>query len=988
MDETNIIDVLKNSMNNKTKQYILSIIIFIIIGLVIIDQIVRLTSFIINYDYNFNYGRMLKQVCGDAYFEYETERYNITQNLDKYYIKNDNFYNQYYQLIYAFSIIVGIIISFVFALLFIDTTFSISDIFKKVLNIKKFSDVFSTIFESIKSYNIINVIYFLIKVLLIFYIILIIPIYLILAFTSNVDISPFNINIGNIISHTLIFSFLFLIKLNSKIFSNSDSETSMFIYYIFLILYICVIYFITNITKIYIKQKELNDLKNEYEGETTFDKQTFYYKYNKDSGDTNNIIYDYILSILGLNNINISYQSIFINSLNGFIAIFGILVITLIIIYYLLEYFKSINYTFMDFLDNKWNDSFMLYYFAIIPFTILFIIFLVVIATKEYNTLINRNMIYKPTNLYKNNIYILNDIFKSLIKNDEVDKYNKSIQRNVANGIFLTLFTELFNNMHNSDGIDIIPELKYDEDTYVALKDDDKSYNYNSMKEYDIDYYLNNKTKNSNIFYVKNNCNNINEELLATFMFNSMAPFKLSNDNKRYDEEEAQFILKTNTIQLYITLYINSLVFTNNILNNNNYIGSKELLYSNNYETNNRLTDINEIYKTIIKNFDYDTLYGILNKKIDEYDNVIINILKSYINMKLSIYIITCSYLKTICQCNNENDIYFEEFKDNDELKNKINTILKKKGDNTTKIKKKYIVIVSKILKETFTNINDMMSNKLEYRNNYILTNFIIKNYNNVYNNEEDQYKKKYLIMANLNNEKTLSVIDTHFYEIKNLLDTNFNDITLLFDKYQYVDVSQNIIEYSTGVDSANSANVDVNKINLATAVLSDEEKMNILNIIKKYSEKLIEINTKYAIYIELYKEDSSRDYKNELTFNNNKLFIEKQLKLQQTLYKTINDNINKLGNTVANFMDNIVYIEYTTPYYNNITDYNKYNEALNKILNNEFMKELQDMTIDKMKDIENYSINLNEISKQTSSSVYILVIVYLIIIYISGFIE
>ena len=92
---------------------ILNITLNTIVFIIIINQLIRLTKFSYEYNYHYDYGNKLKSICTNENVEYETNRYQLNNNIKN--IELDN-YNHYIILILSiiFTVTISIIFTFIF----------------------------------------------------------------------------------------------------------------------------------------------------------------------------------------------------------------------------------------------------------------------------------------------------------------------------------------------------------------------------------------------------------------------------------------------------------------------------------------------------------------------------------------------------------------------------------------------------------------------------------------------------------------------------------------------------------------------------------------------------------------------------------------------------------------------------------------------------------------------------------------------------------
>ena len=105
--------------NNDILKNLIIYITYIIILYIIIEEIYNISILVFNYNYNFDYGLMLRKICNNEYFEYETERFQLYNNIAALRLQND-IYNKknYMTLLLIFSIFISIIISYIFSEIF------------------------------------------------------------------------------------------------------------------------------------------------------------------------------------------------------------------------------------------------------------------------------------------------------------------------------------------------------------------------------------------------------------------------------------------------------------------------------------------------------------------------------------------------------------------------------------------------------------------------------------------------------------------------------------------------------------------------------------------------------------------------------------------------------------------------------------------------------------------------------------------------------
>lgn len=228
-----------------------------IVIIIIFNQFIILTKFSYKYNFHYDYGNKLKTVCTKENVEYETNRYQLNNN-----IKNIEINNYNHHIILILSIIFTVTISIIFTFIF----------YNEFCNMNK----------NFMDYSFKSKIYILF-IILITFCILINPILLILFKLFNLKyynvISLFNHNINK--TNLYIISSIFIILIIFKLIiiyydynipefieekQNKNTRYIELFYFIFyLFIYIGTLYYITNIILLYsYKIKEFTVDKNEF----------------------------------------------------------------------------------------------------------------------------------------------------------------------------------------------------------------------------------------------------------------------------------------------------------------------------------------------------------------------------------------------------------------------------------------------------------------------------------------------------------------------------------------------------------------------------------------------------------------------------------------------------------------------------------------------------------------------------------------------------
>ena len=236
---------------------ILNITLNTIVFIIIFNQLITLTQFAYKYNFYYDYGSKLKDVCTRENVEYETNRYQLNNN-----IKNIEINNYNHHIILILSIIFTITISIIFTFIF----------YNEFCNMNK----------NFMFYNLKCKLYILFTLLMTFCI-LIYPILLIifkvfnLKYNNVISLFNHNINKKNLYIISSIFGGLIIFKLIiiyynynipdfAKEKQNKNTRYIELFYFIFyLFIYIGTIYYITNILLLYsYKIKKFTVDKNEF----------------------------------------------------------------------------------------------------------------------------------------------------------------------------------------------------------------------------------------------------------------------------------------------------------------------------------------------------------------------------------------------------------------------------------------------------------------------------------------------------------------------------------------------------------------------------------------------------------------------------------------------------------------------------------------------------------------------------------------------------
>ena len=116
----------------------LQITMYVIIGLLIFEELIRLTNFVYKFNTYYDYGRMLKNVCGTNYTEFETDRFQIAANIDDIKISDTN----YELFFYIFCVTVTFAICIIFLYTYLLATTNI-DIWNNFITLDQIKNIFT-----------------------------------------------------------------------------------------------------------------------------------------------------------------------------------------------------------------------------------------------------------------------------------------------------------------------------------------------------------------------------------------------------------------------------------------------------------------------------------------------------------------------------------------------------------------------------------------------------------------------------------------------------------------------------------------------------------------------------------------------------------------------------------------------------------------------------------------------------------------------------
>ena len=916
---------------------ILNITLNTIVFIIIFNQLITLTQFAYKYNFNYDYGNKLKDVCTRENVEYETNRYQLNNN-----IKNIEINNYNHHIILILSIIFTVTISIIFTFIF----------YNEFCNMNK----------NFMFYNLKCKLYILFTLLMTFCI-LIYPILLIilklfnLKYNNVISLFNHNINKKNLYILSSIFGGLIIFKLIiiyynynipdfAKEKQNKNTRYIELFYFIFyLFIYIGTIYYITNILLLYsYKIKKFTVDKNEFI-------------------DTKSVIGQYINKLFGLSEHNkfiekieykksVDFESnkevntknnnlpINLNNFNNIPSenieniqkqITSILDNLPEINTENIDTKKLINKCIKDYMVIKYDDK-----NSIGDKEVENILYEKIKGNDDINSLSgeNKNIISSIiTQKISKSIQILDIEIKdnNNIKEEEViiknnEKYElyssdtKSIFRKNVEGllfiigifllsIFIVNFGISFYNQRFGSRIKnniIIPLLSLYILILILISND----SFNKM----INNYIIDNPK----FIYKNNINNIN------YNFNKIL------ENELYIYENTNNTLCKNAKNSFISV-INNILFNRSIITNNtleNIIKFPTELKNYENDCYNNKKDIDYNLETNLEDIFYDRddcsdIKGgkikdiIKNTTIYDYNSLeLINLLK---DIKLT-------------QFNNsiENTILYDIINKNKKHENiKIMiTKIKKKLNNLFK-NTLYNTIV---LKKSYNNIDIYEKENIDYLND---TKY--NNYSNVENTNSEIKKYNYIIDTII--DEYINMILINQYLLSKLVNTN--SLNEIFDK-----IDKNEIDYKLKKDITEYINnfIELYKTYLNKLNLIFKSKYNLNNKTNKISLYLINVynninkeNPYYDDVIYPYNKNENKiNHKSEMINLNKNLtnIINDYDKLRIICNDKIKYNNNECNIHNTNYDKKVLSIKIENIIRVNILNIDKLLEIIDKIIN------------------------------------------------------
>lgn len=904
-------------MKNKTKSSVLRYIAYIIVFLMIIDQVFSLTYFVYNYSVNYDYGKQMEKTCESNYVEYETDRFQVSNNIIDIAIQNDNYNDKYDILILILSTIIAFSMIYFFVFIFIENLFDnyLSTVLNKVFsNRQSYQTITSTMKELFGDFNelsVINKIIIIAKVLIILSLILIVPLTFILKFNYNIDISPFyhckSKGFNEVLeSYDIIIVVFYLLILIILLFK---SNISIFFNIVFFYIFIASFYYIFYLYDTYnIHSEDVKESSKYNNSDNDLLKQLqFSLTYFDDINNSDeNIMYRYLASLFGFENYNLCLKST-----KDIVAYLISFIIILLIIYGLLR-LKPDGMILYGMFDNESLDSDSIFYLAIVPNILLLVVITVNMANKEFNTFVNKYILYKPNNLYKRNIQKINNIFNEIIVNDKTNIINNSVCKNIANAVNMTLYSNIF---HLYEGDIFTPSFIYngscEKGDYIE---------YFRLKEYNFNNYID--KKGINIFYDDSKCSSVNNDLIISVM-RSVIPYYDGNelDDTDLDSFKEKFISR---LKYAIT----------NVMNKKTYCGTRGLVLSNDFQANNTIKEIN-VPKKDLYTFDEDTLA------------VVINVADEYMKYIEIVYKYVLTVIQALCRCNEIEDFTTQGYEN---LYNKIEDTVRNStnGNYSLNIKKEFVNKFALITNQMFMNVNTVLSKRTKItEDNNKITKFIIQNYNIYQTSSYRKYLQDTFIEMNKNIEINISPQFEDIEDIKDII-SQLNDIVHILFK-----------------NTESEMNKEINQTKL-------NENVKMLNNMKNNYIDLFK--TKYYFDSNVY---------NEMLFEYKLNYIEQHIEIHSKM-------ITKFDSNSSYNIQKIITVDIYDETFEKINKtFDNLYLTLAKLANDEYKRQVFKSNYREIdSDLEVYSRNLLTMANNSSTNVYTLLSIYIVVILIANFIE
>lgn len=872
-------EYLKTMMENSNKKSILQTIVYVIVILLILDQIYTLTKFAMKYNNAFHYGNGIKNVCNEGYIEYETPRFQLSERNKDLFIENDTNSSKYTGIFLIICITIllyfNILVVFSYASGFIDIESFLSDL--KISSLLS-ADITTIIVAIIVKFfkfidlsdnitNVLKVLFTMIFYLSILYLVLLLPLYFIIDNQLGFDISPFSDSHYPKILHGI---FILIISIGSFVSTQANqdnnklpSQISPFAFTLLFTMFFVTFHAVKVVYDIY--KKSLKQRKKTYEMTCQ--------QYRDGNSEENqsllkewmNIIYEELKLFLS----NVFWidpkNDVSLKKIVGlYIAIIVICVILQIILYIKPEKYLIFN----QFDKDSSSDKNILYYLVMVPCIIVFVICFVILITKEYNTFINKYLIYKPTSIYKSNISKINKLFNEIIENDKSNIQNNSICKNVANHIHLVLLSHIFkpSTTNDEDSKNLfVPEFEYESGC-----ESNKHIQYDKIIAYDIENAIN------SIFFNDTQCSSIDNGLLLSVMKGVIPKYENTISETDYDNFKSQFVTKL----------INSINFAKN---GKTYNGDRSIERTTEYEINNTIVNVDKI-----KEID-----GVSFALLDDHTkNVVEIVANEYVTFVKYMYNYTLKTINALCKCTSTEQYATKGYS---VLMNKIDLTIttNTNGAYSLNIKKAFISRFNEKIKELFDNINiHLSSNVILSENNYQLTKMIIENYNNYQDEVYNKFRgRRFSTINEQSNQLSLddiaesqAIIDNIYHIIGNNTSDSSDASNTSDSSHTIDDIEESVKEdlekirknynqmktkYSEEKFETNPQEIIIMSLKLSylhNHILNIEKLINKIINITEYNEIHQEENEKFHTSIKVVTENIFGSKNNDVSYDENYL--------------------------------------------------------------------------------------------------------------------
>ena len=539
---------------------ILSLIFFIMICFIIIKELYDLTIFAFNYHSIYNVAKINKMPCGNLHTEFETPRFQISKNLYSLHMDNDIYNSKSY-----------IIIIFVFSIIFFLYSLVVLYDYNDILKINNNNNNNNSFLDNIlPSFVIQNFKKIFIGCLIISFIV-----YYSIAlekrfgkggiegyYGESNDRYGFDVSLYVIIAIILTFNIIInLIYSNIEIYYNAPITvlSSLLVVFAF--------FFMNNLFNIVMSFQDNQDVDDKYNGgnypyDISYGNENLFYKRYLNSKNFNRV-YDIYHDIFNIDNDSKSNKEIwgydntayniskggdgdnlpmYTGKIRNFLLIIFIFIIIVLFVIIVLLIYKFLN-------NDNYIDIYISFFSSniIVPLFLIFAVIFVIIATMQYNTFINKDLLLNLNGFYK---YDLNKLNNSVVpalyiadktKISDNDKTGRYIVYNVMISYFINSINILDNSIY-TDNNNLFIQDKYNDNntlnTFYENNDNDindeyKFKIYTDLIKANIDNYW----KYENIDSIINNSKLFNTE--QTHKLNNTY-FDIDGNDISYKKEDTK----------------------------------------------------------------------------------------------------------------------------------------------------------------------------------------------------------------------------------------------------------------------------------------------------------------------------------------------------------------------------------------------------------------------------------------------------------------